>query len=505
MTLSKSDYMLFLRHPAWLWLKKFDKSKLPPIDANLQAMFDAGHEFESYAEQLFSNAVKVGFDIKNFNTYKTMPTRTKQAVDSDTLVILQGRFEEDGLTCIVDILHRVQGNDFDLIEIKSSTKAKPEHEYDLAFQVLVLEKAGLSIRSISVIHANKEYVKDGEIDPSGIAGKTDVTDEVRALASTTLLQIDMARNALSNGSMPEISPRYVNQLNIPRVGSQWMQEWLNIHRSLKPNLDKYSIYNLSYPSSEQIGQLEDQGVELIGDLPEQLALRVKQKVQIQTIRDDKRIIDKDKIRSFLDTFTYPLYFFDYETFSSVIPFFDGCRPYDDYPFQYSLHILESSDSELKHVEYLHNENSNPIPGLIKQLKHDIGDSGTILTWNMSYEKSCNDRMAEFYPEHKEFLASVNDRIEDLMTPFAKMWFFDKDFMGSASVKKVMPVLAPELSYEELNVGDGLLARRQWTETVLEDKNKFKRTEIMYDLSKYCTLDTFAMARILEELKLIIFS
>ncbi len=81
-----------------------------------------------------------------------------------------------------------------------------------------------------------------------------------------------------------------------------------------------------------------------------------------------------------------------------------------------------------------------------------------------------------------------------------MWFFDKDFFGSASVKKVLPVLAPELSYKELNVSDGLLARRMWTQTVLEGKNKHKRVEIMYDLSKYCTLDTFAMVRILEELR-----
>jgi len=126
-----------------------------------------------------------------------------------------------------------------------------------------------------------------------------------------------------------------------------------------------------------------------------------------------------------------------------------------------------------------------------------------LTWNMSYEKGCNDRMAKFYPEYAEFLASLNERINDLMIPFANMWFFDKDFFGSASVKKVMPVLAPELSYKELNVGEGLLARRTWTQTVLEGKNQADKDQIMQDLSKYCTLDTFAMMRILEELRKVI--
>jgi len=109
-------------------------------------------------------------------------------------------------------------------------------------------------------------------------------------------------------------------------------------------------------------------------------------------------------------------------------------------------------------------------------------------------------MAQLYPEHADFLANLNERIKDLMTPFSKVMFFDKDFMGSVSVKKVMPVLAPELSYKELDVGDGLLARRMWTETVLEGKHEDKRAKIMDDLSKYCTLDTFAMVRILEELR-----
>ena len=131
-----------------------------------------------------------------------------------------------------------------------------------------------------------------------------------------------------------------------------------------------------------------------------------------------------------------MYFFDYETFSSVIPAFDGCGPHSDYPFQYSLHILDTPKSEVRHGEYLHNENSNPMPSLLEKLKTDIGETGTILTWNMSYEKGCNDRMAILYPEYKEFLDKLNDRIVDLMIPFSKMWLVDKAFSGSASIKSV---------------------------------------------------------------------
>ena len=140
-----------------------------------------------------------------------------------------------------------------------------------------------------------------------------------------------------------------------------------------------------------------------------------------------------------------------------------------------------------------------MPQLIEKMKKDFGNKGTILTWNMSYEKKCNERMAEIYPEHSDFLLGLNERIDDLMTPFFQQWFIDKDFFGSASVKYVLPVMVPELSYKELDVSDGMQARRTWTQTVLENKNTWNRDEILKNLSDYCTLDTYAMVKILQVL------
>ena len=498
-TLSKSDYMLFLKHPAWLWLKKYDKNKLPPTDDALQAMFDGGNLFESYANKLFPNAVRLGFE--NYDEYLNLPNRTIEAIKNNVEFILQGRLEFEGKTCIFDVLQRVENNEFNLIEIKASTKAKTEHEYDLAFQLMVLEKCGYSVKNIFVIHANNEYVRKSEIDPKEITIKTDVAEKVRALKKITEEQVKLAFEVLNSEKCPDLSPRYVNKVGVADV--KWFEDWMDVYKNLKPNDDPYNIYELSYPTAEQIGKIEDAGITRISDIPDELALRDKQLAQIKTTRENKRIIDKDKIKSFIDTLQYPLYFFDYETFSSVIPQFDGCSPYKDYPFQYSLHILESPTSELKHLEYLHGENSNPMPKLLEQLKKDIGESGTVLAWNMKYEKGRNECMAAFYPEYADFLKQLNERINDLMIPFSNMWFFDKDFYGSASVKKVLPVMVSELSYKELDVGEGMLARRTWTQTILEGKNESNKIKILENLSKYCTLDTFAMVRILEELKKII--
>lgn len=499
MTLSKSDYINFLTHPAYLWLKKYEKYKLPPIDEAKQDIFDQGNLFESYVEKLFPEATKIGFDIQNFETYNSMPRRTKEAIDSDVEVILQGRLEANNTTCIFDVIKKVEGNTFDLIEIKGSSSEKPEHSYDLAFQKEVLENAGLNIRNTSVIHYNKDYIREGEIDVEKLTLEKDVTEEVNSLKEITKNQIQEALNILENDKCPDLSPRYINQLQVK--GTDWKKYWMEIFFYLKKDIPKCSIYKLCRLDPTLIGFLEDSKIEDIRDIPEDTEnLHPKQLAQIQTTKSGERIINKEEIKNFLDSFEYPLYFFDYETFASVIPQFDGTKPYQPYPFQYSLHILDSPTSEIRHTEYLHTEKTNPMPQLIEKMKKDFGDKGTILTWNMKYEKECNQNMIEAYPEHTDFLLGINERINDLMIPFFKQWFVDKDFFGSASVKNVLPVLAPDQSYKDLNVSDGMKARRTWTQTVLEDKNIWNKDNIFKDLRDYCKLDTYAMVRILEELK-----
>src|SRR3990167_9986763 len=195
MVISKSEFMMFLKHPAWLWLKKYDKDKLPAPDAELQALFDEGTLFESYAEKLFPKAVKLGYknDGEFSGTkYYGLPELTKSELEKKTKVLMQGRLEIENITSIFDVLERVGENVFDLYEIKSSTSVKPEHIPDLAFQTIVLESAGLSVRNMFVLHVNNKYIRKGEIDPTLISEKTDVTEEVREIIEETKENIQKA-------------------------------------------------------------------------------------------------------------------------------------------------------------------------------------------------------------------------------------------------------------------------------------------------------------------------
>ena len=482
--LSKSDYMLFLRHPAWLWLKKHDKTMLPSVDAATQAMFDAGNDFEPYAESLFPGGVTLGFGT--YAEYLSLTARTQQALDAGATTIFQGRFEYGQLTFICDIIIIVGDREVDLYEIKSSTSAKPEHELDLAFQMVVLEGCGFTVRNIAVIHVNNQFVRHGTISASDLTTTTDVTKAVKAKRKSTLENIELALKAVGSATIPDISPSHA------RLKS--LSDWLVIYRGLTP-VEPDSIYDLVAVGAQRIGELEAMGVTRLIDIPSDFELTDKQRLQVKATKQNKVLLQKGKIKAFLDSLTYPLYFLDYETMMSLVPYFDGLKPYQQLPFQYSLHILDAPGAELRHVEYLHRDNTSPAEPLSKALKSHIGETGSIITWNMSFESHCNTLLGSLVPAYREFYANLNARIVDLMVPFASDWYVDKDFHGSASIKNVLPVLVPQLSYKTLGIQEGTAAQRLWMAAVLDGTRDADKEQILSDLVEYCGLDTLAMVEI----------
>ena len=488
-SLTKTEYMTFLRHPAWLWLLKNNPELLPPTDESTQTIFDTGHMFEQYAEARFPNGVNLGFTTPE--EYAALPARTSEALAAGAKTIFQGRFKYEQLSFICDIVDVVEGKLVDLHEVKSSTRAKEEHKQDLAYQMTVLELCGYSVRDISVIHVNNEYVKNGAIDPLAITTQTFVTDEVRGKQEITKLKVLEALGVLALNECPDLSPLHASK--------EHFREWLDVYKYItKPEAD--SIYNLSQLDANVLKGLQESGISTLQDIPAHFPLKPKQRLQVEATKQGKPIIQADKIRQFINSLSYPLYFLDYETDASLVPHFDGVKPFQQLPFQFSLHILDHPDAELRHAQYLHTDATNPAAPLTTALMEQIGEEGTLLAWNMSFEKSCNRLLGEIQPGYKGFLENLNTRMVDLMTPFSKDWYVDARFKGSASIKNVLPVLVPELSYSTLEITNGVTSQRVWRETVLEGKNAGQREKILADLDAYNGLDTLALAAIHDVLK-----
>jgi hypothetical protein len=484
MQLSKSDYMLFLKHPAWLWIKKHAKHLLPPVDHALQARFDEGHAFEPYAEALFPDLVRLGFS--DFASYRALTNLTSETWQEGVKAVAQGRYEAGPITCITDIVSR-DGDGYVLTEIKSGTSAKPEHTFDLAFQRVVLERAGLPISRCEVAHVNRDYVRDGQIDPKDLVAITDITEAVENQIANTRTWIDQALSAARSKTMPDPSPE--------RARLKSYDEWLEIREKLDPTLAPDSIHRLPFINAKQASALIEAGITSIDAIDDPSVLGKSTRRYMAARAQGSRTIDRDALDRFLGEIVYPVYYFDYETSQSLLPPWDGIRPYQQVPFQYSLHIQREPGGDIEHREYLHRDESNPMPALLDRLREDVGVVGSVLVWYEPFEKSRNTEMAAAFPEHAAFLTDLNERVIDLMKPFADETITDPAFMGSASIKKVLPALVPELAYDDLDIQEGLSASRLWKDVTLINPEAFERDKIYADLVDYCTRDTWAMVAI----------
>jgi hypothetical protein len=246
----------------------------------------------------------------------------------------------------------------------------------------------------------------------------------------------------------------------------------------------------------------EQGIRTLRDVPDDLKLSVTQKNQVRAAKDGAPIIDRVGIKRTLDALPYPLYFLDYETFAASIPPFDDFKPCQVMPFQYSVHVMEAPTAEPIHVDYLAPKFGNTIPDLCRSLRGHIGTSGTVVVWNKRFENNRNEEMGKLSPDDEPFLTSLNERMFDLMDIFADQLYVDARFDGSCSIKNILPVLVPTLSYKDLPIREGMGASISWYRTFGPGTTAEQQAKTRKNLLDYCKLDTFAMVEILRNLRTI---
>ena len=391
---------------------------------------------------------------------------------------------EDGLFARADALEEVDGRAA-LYEIKSSTSLKTDaahnHLKDACFQVICAERAGQQIDIVSLVHLNGEYVRDGEVVPDELLVFEDVTERVRAIEAETSAEMDQALSLL-------------RESELDRAGCSCLHKSRSHHcdtfEHFNPDIPKPSIYSIPRLSAKKRAELIANGIFDLLDIPDDYALTANQIGVVEAAKSGAPIINLEGIRAFLDGLRLPLYFLDYETFASAVPLLDRTSPHKHFPVQYSLHVL-SEDGSLVHTEYLERE-ARLSDRLLAQLREDIGGEGSIVSWHASFEKTRNREMAVLFPEHADFLADLNERMDDLEDVFKKD-YVDARFDGSTSIKKVLPVVCPDLGYDDLDVQDGASAMDAWQKMV--NAGGDESDQIASDLKTYCELDTFAMVEI----------
>lgn len=491
MHITKTDYLEYTYCKKNLWLKKHKPELFEGVELSdfEKKIIEEGNAADAEARNLFPEGVLI--EIVGINAVQT----TKDFLESGKKVLFQGAFLHDEFFVQADILKfNDELNGWELYEVKASNsvKRKEPHHYvnDLAFQKSVIEQSGWNIIKASVIHLNKEYRKSGNVNYHELFVFADLTDEVFDAQKNVIIQMEQIK-------------QYLNMAE--QSGCECLYRGRNNHcttfKYSNPDVPEYSVHDINRIgcSKKLFTDWIDRRIYKIEEIDNSEKLKGAKLAQYQAYLNGDAIIDNYAIKNELKQLKFPLQFFDYEGFVSAIPMFDGFGAYEQIPFQYSLHILDEF-SELTHKEFLITEPSSDLTlPLIEQMKQDINPKGTVISWYKSYEKQRNEKLAELHPEHASFLNEINENMYDLMDIFSKNYYVDARFKGSSSIKKVLPVLVPDLTYENLNISKGDQASERWEKMINPQTSLDEKEQIKKDLLEYCKLDTLAMVRIYERL------
>lgn len=499
--ISKSKYLSGLQCHKLLWFQYNAKDQIPEFDAQTQAIFDQGHLVGELAKKLYPGGIEIA-GVKDFTAIlqksKDSLALRKPLFEAAFKTGTKASFSQDrslkkdafnvAAFARADILNPVGKNDWEIIEVKSSTQVKDVNLQDLALQRYAYEGAGLSIAKCFIMHINNEYVRKGEIEPKKLFTKTDVTEEVRALMKSVRPNLDSMGDVIRQKRFPEIEigPHCSDPYDCPLQELCW---------KFLPENNPLTLY---YFKKEKSFDLIHDGHLDITKLPSSVQLSDKQQTQIDVLATGKPYIDKDGIRSFLEQLEYPLYYLDFETFGTAIPLFDDVKPYEQIPFQFSLHIVESEKRNPKHEGFLSDGASDPRPEILNLLKKLLGNKGSIVAYNASFEKDKLHKASEIFKEYAKWYEELEPRFVDLLAPFKSFYYYHPDQKGSASIKKVLPALTGK-SYEGLEIGEGGTASLEYLRVTFGDVDSKERQRVRRDLEEYCALDTEGMIFIVDEL------
>ena len=488
--LSKSKYVTFCTCPKALWLKTY-KPEVEVRDQSLESRFEVGNQVGDLAMQYFGNFVEVTTTDKDGKLdSQSMIIKTEEAISKGTDVICEASFSYDGNYCAVDILKKNKDG-YDIYEVKSSTKVNEVYLKDIAYQKWVLEKCGIKIKNVHIMHIDNSYVFDGKLDLKKFFKKVLLNDEISSYYD------DVTNN--------ELNAKRILQSNIEpndKIGIQCFDPYnCGFFEYCTKGIKTPNVFDLYKISKGKATEYYNNGITTFEQMEDEKLNNI-QKMQIDCELNNKEVIDKNGIKEFLNKITYPLYFLDFETMMPAIPMYKGTHPYQFITFQYSLHYIEKKGGDLRHKEILGDPKVNPMEELAKQLVKDIPKDVCVLSFNMNFEKGRIKEMAEMYPNLKEHLLNIHDHIIDLIEPFRAGYYYNKLMNGSFSIKKVLPALFPDdpsLNYSNLSgsVHNGGEASDIFPKMKNMSKEEYEKAR--ESLLEYCKLDTYAMVKVLEKL------
>ncbi len=478
--LSKTKLMRGYRCLKCIYLTIHHPELEAPITPDTQALFDQGNMVGAKAREYYPGGTLV--DNKPWDFTGALG-KTRQLLASQTPVIYEAAFEYMGFYARADIIqYSPDTKRWRIFEVKSSTKVKPEHYDDVGLQVWIMTKSGLPVEQINVVHLNPacRYPDLGDLFK-----EVDITNEIREKYLTVQPALYEIMTTIKQPDVPDIDigPHCQSPTECGFINHCWQEK----------QIPSVSVFNLPGIKNRK-WELYNEGIIALDD-PRLTDLNDLQTRMVECYKTNQRYIDKAAIRNAIAEWQYPLVFLDFETINPAIPRYDGCRPFEQVPFQYSVHILTAPDADISHHEYLHETADDPRPALIPALLDACGTEGSIVAYFGKFEAERIKQLADYSPQHAAALTQLIERIVDPL-PIIRDAVYDNSFAGSFSLKKVAPGLLGEAhSYEGMAVANGSAAQRAFEELISPNTMAAKKISLKKAMLDYCAQDTLVMVEL----------
>lgn len=486
-TLSKSKLLAFRQCPKRLWLE-IHRPALREDSAATQASFAVGHRVGEIARRLYDPKDKGQLIDLQAEGFDAAFVRTRELLDSSQPIFEAG-FSAEGALAFADVMlpaKRAGKKVWKMVEVKSSTSVKDYHRDDAAVQAFVARSAGAPLLSVALAHIDSRWVYPGGNDYQGLLVETDLTDEVFSRAAEVRSWIAEAHSIVRKRTQPKIATgRHCGQpyacgfrdhCESEETQAEFPVKWL-------PNIQTKALKALT----------GIEGVTDMREVPDELLNQIQCRVKSHTLAN-KTYFDARSAADDLAGGALPAYFIDFETIQFAVPIWKGTRPYQQIPFQFSVHRLART-GKLQHQSFLDLSGKDPSRAFAQSLIDACGGKGPVFVYSATFETARIRELADRFPRLKTALLAINERVVDLL-PIAEQRYYHPSLQGSWSLKRVLPAIAPELCYGALDgVQNGGMAMDAYLEAVSPDTAPARKARIEEELLDYCKLDTYAMVRI----------
>ncbi|CAA6606104.1 conserved hypothetical protein [Rhodospirillaceae bacterium LM-1] len=482
--LTKSRYVQGLTCPKWLWLGWHEPA--PYADPEPGSPAYVGIEVGKKAHLLFPGGVLI--DFAPWQHAEAVKHTSDLMADPAVPAIFEAALEYQGVRIRVDILERLPGGGWGIREVKSSGSVKDDYIHDLAIQVYVLTGCGLDLRSIELVHIDTSYVRGaGEIDWAAYFAREDLSETVKSHLPDIPRHAAELFDILARPTHPDIEPGK----HCPDFCPFW-------DRCTKVKPEDW-VLHLPRITGPQLEKLSAQGIESIRAIPDSFELNEMQARVRTVLKNGKPWVSPD-LKKALRSFGPPAVYLDFETVGPAIPLYEGTRPFQALPFQWSLHRLDAKGN-LTHEEFLAREDVDPRRAFTESLIAALDGSDEPIIVYSGFEHRIIREMEALLPEYAEVLDRLAKRLADLL-PVVRAHVYFPEFNGKFSIKKVGPALAPNIDYESLDgIADGQGAQTAFeriaSDTLApgEDADSLRES-----LLRYCELDTMAMVEVHRSLR-----